>query len=140
MMKRTVPVLALAAAWLWSGATPADGLPDDIWNGKHGGRPSITASRDGVSIVLPGKAVDEAGGGSFTALVQNFLQTHGPKMCSDLFDFNVEHKRLQVQVAIEEQTDPEIPFFEVSRRYGVVVFDYAPGKKVNCVPAQPPTS
>jgi hypothetical protein len=133
---------ALAAFCFGIGVSNAGDLPADIWSGKHEGHPSITATRDGISVTIPGKAIEDAGEGSITTMVQNFLQTHGPSMCSDVFDFNAEHKGMKVQIGIMglDASSARFRFYTVSPTYGAVAFDYKPSKKVNCVTREPPIS
>lgn len=133
---------SLAAVCLNAGFARAGDLPADIWTGKHEGHPSITVTRNGVSITIPGKAIEDAGEGSITTMVQNFLQAHGPGMCSDVFDLNSEHKGMKVEIGIMglDASGPQFRFYSVSPIYGAVVFDYKPSRKVNCITREPPTS
>lgn len=143
-MKRTL--LAPAALTLLIsaiGLARAGELPEDVWSGKHGGNPSITVGQNGVSITLPSEAVTDAGGGSVTEITQNFLQKYAPGICSDVFDFQSPHKRLQVQVTLQERVDLGIPFlhfYRVSQTHTAVTFDYTPSRTVKCVTPAPLTS
>jgi hypothetical protein len=133
----------LASLFLGIGVANAGELPEDIWSGKHGGHPSITANNGGVSITLPSQAVADAGGGSMAKLAQGFLEKYAPGMCSDVFDFQSPHKGLKVKVALTERVDIGIPFlhyYEVSPTYGEVEFDYTPSRAVKCVSPEPRTS
>lgn len=134
---------ALASLCVGIGVANAGELPEDIWSGKHGGHPSITANRSGVSITLPSQAIADAGGGAVVKLAQNFLEKYAPGVCSDVFDFQSPHKRLKVQVAQLERVNIGIPFlhfYQVSSTYREVEFDYTPGRAVKCVTPEPLTS
>ena len=57
----------------WLLPSYATELPTDIWNGGHGGFPSVTANHSGVSVTLPQQAIIDAGGGPLDTLVKGFL-------------------------------------------------------------------
>jgi hypothetical protein len=143
-MRRTLLAPAALASLLSGfGIAHAGELPEDIWSGKHGGHPSITANQSGVSITLPTQAIADAGGGSVTQLAQSFLEKYAPGMCSEVFDFQSPHKGLKVEVALMERVDIGIPFlhyYEVSPTYTAVKFDYTPSRTVKCVTPEPLTS
>ena len=94
-------------------------LPTDIWNGGHGGFPSVTANHSGVSVTLPQQAIIDAGGGPLDKLVKGFLDRWAPEMCSDLFDFQHSHERMTLSVAVHRlvqsgdvsRTDYRLPAF-----------------------------
>src|SRR5262245_21250326 len=48
---------------VWIVPSHASELPSDIWNGGHGGFPSVTANRSGISVTLPEQPILDAGGG-----------------------------------------------------------------------------
>ena len=143
-MRRTLLAPAALASLLSGiGIANAGELPEDIWSGKHGGRPSITANQSGVSITLPSQAIADAGGGSVTQLAQGFLEKYGPGVCSEVFDFQSPHKALKVHVALMERVDTGFPFlryYEVSPTYAAVEFDYTPSRTVKCATPEPLTS
>ena len=101
-------------------------LPTDIWNGGHGGFPSVTANHSGVSITLPQQAIIDAGGGPLDKLVKGFLDRWAPEMCSDLFDFQHSHERMALSVAV--YTGSFNP-----GTYQELIIDYRPSHEVNCV-------
>ena len=101
-------------------------LPTDIWNGGHGGFPSVTANHSGVSVTLPQQAIIDAGGGPLDKLVKGFLDRWAPEMCSDLFDFQRSHERMTLSVAV--YTGSFNP-----GTYQEVIIDYRPSHEVNCV-------
>ena len=110
----------------WIGASYANELPSDIWNGGHGGLPSVTASRSGVSVTIPQQAVADAGGGSIDKLVKGFLDRWAPEICSDLFDFQHPHEKMTLRVAVYGgELNPGT--------YGEVVINYQPSHDINCV-------
>jgi hypothetical protein len=110
----------------WLVPSQASELPSDIWNGGHGGFPSVTASRSGVSVTLPEQAITAAGGGALDRLVKGFLDRWAPEMCSDLFDFQHPHDKMTVRVAVHTEVfNP--------RTYQEVVINYRPSHEVNCV-------
>ena len=134
-------VLVLVCAGI--GVANAGELPEDIWSGKHGGHPSITATQSGASITLPSQAIADAGRGWVTKLAQSFLEKYAPGMCSDAFDFQSPHEGLKVNVARMERVDIGIPFLhydEVSPTYAAVEFDYTPSRTVKCEIPAPLTS
>ena len=80
---------------------PAAELPDDVWSGKYGGFPSITADADGnVSMEVPAQAVEEAGGGSVAQFAKNFLEKWASGTCFGVFDFQAPDKNLKVKMAL----------------------------------------
>jgi hypothetical protein len=121
-------ILKGAALLCLMGAVPtqASELPSDIWNGGHGGFPSVTANRSGISVTLPEQAIADAGGGAIEKLVKGFLDRWAPEMCTDLFDFQHPHPRLTVRVAVHGDDFS-------TRKYQEVVVDYRPSHEVNCV-------
>jgi hypothetical protein len=114
-------------------------LPKDVWADKnpYGGLPSITVNRDtGVSITLQEDAIIAAGGGDAGALAKDFLEHFGPKMCSEIIDFNKEHKGLTVRLGVQaEIRGPwRDHFYAVGSNYATAVIDYAaPKRPVHCV-------
>jgi hypothetical protein len=131
--------LAALAAITTPAVVHAGELPDDIWSGRHGGVPSITASaQDGVSMTLPARAVEEAGGGSIAQFAQNFLDKWAPDLCSGAFDFQSAHKGLKVGVALMKPAGRTVldgqpaELYEVTT-YSDVLIDYEPNRKVTCV-------
>lgn len=104
----------------------ASDLPGDIWNGGHGGFPSVTANRSGISVTLPEQAIADAGGGALDRLVKGFLDRWAPEMCTDLFDFQHPHPRMTVRVAVHGEVFS-------ARTYQEIVIDYRPSHQVNCV-------
>ncbi len=111
---------------LWVVPGHAGELPSDIWNGGHGGFPSVTANRSGISVTLPEQAIADVGGGAIDKLVKGFLDRWAPEMCTDLFDFQRPHPRMTVRVAVHGDTFS-------ARTYQEVVIDYRPSHQVNCV-------
>ena len=111
---------------MWIVPSQASELPSDIWNGGHGGFPSVTANRSGISVTLPEQAILDAGGGALEKLVKGFLDRWAPEMCTDLFDFQHPHPRMTVRVAVHGDTFS-------ARTYQEVVIDYRPSHQVNCV-------
>jgi hypothetical protein len=111
---------------IWLVPSHASELPSDIWNGGHGGFPSVTANRSGISVTLPEEAIAAAGGGALDWLVKGFLDRWAPQMCTDLFDFQRPHPRLTVRVAVHGEAFS-------SRKYQEIVIDYQPSHAVNCV-------
>ena len=101
-------------------------LPTDIWNGGHGGFPSVTANHSGVSVTLPQQAIIDAGGGPLDKLVKGFLDRWAPEMCSDLFDFQNSHERMTLSVAVYTG------LFNPGT-YQELIIDYRPSHEVNCV-------
>ena len=119
----------LGAAFLcliWVVPSDASELPSDIWNGGHGGFPSVTANRSGISVTLPEQAIADVGGGAIDKLVKGFLDRWAPEMCPDLIDFQHTHPRMTVRVAVHGDTFS-------ARTYQEVVIDYRPSHQVNCV-------
>jgi hypothetical protein len=100
-------------------------LPDDIWNGNRGGLPSVTTNRSGVSVTLPAQAVADAGGGELAAMVEDFLNRWAPEICTDLFDFQHPHQRMNLRVAVHG----EGPI----AAYQDVIIDYRPSHQVKCI-------
>jgi hypothetical protein len=111
---------------MWVVPSHASELPSDIWNGGHGGFPSVTANRSGISVTLPEQAIADVGGGAIDKLVKGFLDRWAPEMCTDLFDFQHPHPRMTVRVAVHGDTFS-------ARTYQEVVIDYRPSHQVNCV-------
>ena len=111
---------------MWVVPSHAGELPSDIWNGGHGGFPSVTANRSGISVTLPEQAIADVGGGAIDKLVKGFLDRWAPEMCTDLFDFQHPHPRMTVRVAVHGDTFS-------ARTYQEVVIDYRPSHQVNCV-------
>jgi len=119
----------LGAAFLclmWVVPSHAGELPSDIWNGGHGGFPSVTANRSGISVTLPEQAIADVGGGAIFRSVKGFLDRWAPEICTDLFDFQHPHPRMTVRVAVHGDTFS-------ARTYQEVVIDYRPSHQVNCV-------
>lgn len=112
----------------FSGLAPgyAGELPKDIWNGGHGGFPSMTANQSGVSVTLPEQAVAAAGGGSLASLVKGFLDRWAPQFCTDLFDFQHPHEKMTLRVAVHSAGGGPAQYQEV-------VVDYKPSQAVECV-------
>ena len=110
-------------------------VPDDIWSGSHGGFPSFGASSaNGVSVELPARALQEAGGAPIAQFAKNFLDRWGPHMCSDAFDFQSPHKHLRMMVALmQEMRLDATTFFYVPDKYREIFIDYEPIDKVHCV-------
>jgi hypothetical protein len=107
-------------------------LPNDIWNGNRGGIPSVTTNHSGVSVTLPAQAVteavSEAGGGNageLAAMVEDFLNRWAPEICTDLFDFQHPHQRLNLRVAILGAGS--------AAAYQDVVVNYRPSREVKCI-------
>ena len=111
---------------VWLLPSHASELPSDIWNGGHGGFPSVTANRSGISVTIPEEAIAAAGGGALDRLVKGFLDRWAPHMCTDLFDFQRPHPRLTVRVAVHGEAFS-------SPTYQEIVIDYKPSHEVNCV-------
>ena len=109
----------------WLVPSYANELPTDIWNGGHGGFPSVTASDSGVSVTLPEQAIID-GGGRLETLIEGFLDRWAPEICSDLFDFQHPHERMTLRVAVYTG------WFNPGT-YQEVVIDYRPSHEVNCV-------
>jgi len=104
----------------------ASELPRDIWNGAHGGFPSITANGSGVSVTLPEQAITDAGGGSLASLIEDFLDRWAPEFCSDLFDFQHPRKKMTLRAAVHAAGGG-------AANYQEVVIDYQPSREVKCV-------
>ena len=108
-------------------------LANDIWNGNRGGIPSVTTNGSGVSVTLPAQAVAEAGGGAggaagageLAAMVEDFLNRWAPEICTDLFDFQHPHRRMNLRAGI--QGDGPVS------AYQDVVIDYRPSHEVKCI-------
>ena len=111
---------------IWLVPSHASELPSDIWNGGHGGFPSVTANRSGISVTLPEQAIADAGGGALDRLVKGFLDRWAPEMCTDLFDFQHPHQRMTVRVAVHGEVFS-------AHTYQEIVIDYRPSHEVNCV-------
>jgi hypothetical protein len=113
-------------------------LPDDIWSGRYGGYPSVTVDAQGhVSIELPAKAVEQAGGGSVADVAKSFLETWGSATCFGIFDFQSPHKNLKVEVALLRAPERVViagvtgDFYRPST-YTDVEIDYDPKTTVKC--------
>lgn len=121
-------------------------IPDDVWTGRYGGNPSITVSRYGgsvtVSVVMPAPLLDGTDRQSLTATVKRFLERYGPPMCTDLIDLTVPHKNLVVELGVQDLgwSMFHFNFYEVSRNFGTLSFDYQPAGHTKCVGLRPPTS
>jgi hypothetical protein len=111
---------------MWVVPSHASELPSDIWNGGHGGFPSVTANRSGISVTLPEQAIADVGGGAIDKLVKGFLDRWAPEICTDLFDFQHPQPRMTVRLAVHGDTCS-------ARTYQEVVIDYRPSHQVNCV-------
>jgi hypothetical protein len=110
----------------WISPIHAGELPSDIWNGGHGGFPSVTVNRSGVSVTIPQQAIADAGGGSIDTLVKGFLDRWAPEICTDLFDFQHSHEKMTLRVAVYSGgSNPGT--------YGEIVINYRPSHDVNCV-------
>ncbi len=142
--------LAIAVALLLPAPVWAEDVqgpvPDDIWSGRHGGFPSFGASAaGGVSVELPSRAFQDAGGLSLRAFAQDFLDRWGPHMCSDIFNFQSPHKNLKVRVALIDSIplgpsdDPAGTFF-IPGPYQEISIDYQPAAAVHCIIPSEPSS
>jgi hypothetical protein len=85
---------------------------DDAWNGKmtamHG-NPAITVHPDGVSVVLPAAALDEAlsqRGMTRQGVLRAFLGRYSPQ-CSTVLDLNTARPNLAVELRIQGATSLE---------------------------------
>jgi hypothetical protein len=142
-MYRTAVGTATLSMLILASTAKAGQLPADMWadDNNYGGRPSITAGPNGVSVVLPESAIVRAGGGAVTDLAKQLLERYAPGMCSGVFDFQSAHKALTVGVAVLS------PAYAVHGgnlylvgRETSVTFDYTPSHKVTCVSQEPPLS
>jgi hypothetical protein len=142
-MYRTAVRTATLSMLIFASTTKAGQLPADMWanDNKYGGRPSITAGPNGVSVVLPESAIVRAGGGAVTDLAKQLLERYAPGICSGVFDFQSAHKALTVGVAVLSQSHavPGGNLYVVGRETSVT-FDYTPGRRVTCVSQEPPLS
>jgi len=100
-------------------------LPNDIWNGNRGGLPSVTTNGSGVSVTLPAQAVADAGGGELAAMVEDFLNRWAPEICTDLFDFQHPHQRMNLRVAVHEEGSVAA--------YRDVIINYRPSHEAKCI-------
>jgi hypothetical protein len=93
-MYRTAVGTATLSMLILASTAKAGQLPADMWadDNKYGGRPSITAGPNGVSVVLPESSIVRAGGGAVTDLAKQLLERYAPGMCSSVFDFQSAHK------------------------------------------------
>jgi hypothetical protein len=142
-MYRTAVRTATLSMLILASTAKAGQLPADMWadDNKYGGRPSITAGPNGVSVVLPESAIVRAGGGAVTDLAKQLLERYAPGMCSGVFDFQSAHKALTVGVAVLSlaYAVPGGNLYVVGRETSVT-FDYTPSRKVTCVSQAPPLS
>lgn len=137
-MRRFVLALTLLAQTCghWEPAFAHNALPEDIWSGRHGGMPAISAYRhDGkteVSVVLPAELLVN---GSLKALTQEFLERWAPEMCSDIFDFQHPHKNMAVTLYVQrlDWQYKFLRFYSVSAQGGHLTIDYTPSRQVTCV-------
>jgi hypothetical protein len=100
----TIILVALAGIEL----ARADWL-DDAWGDRSPalhGNPAITVHPDGVSVVLPAAALDEAvsqRGMTRRDALRAFLDRYGPQ-CSSVLDLNTAHPNLAVELQIQGAT------------------------------------
>jgi hypothetical protein len=142
-MYRTAVGTATLSMLILASTAKAGQLPADMWadDNNYGGRPSITAGPNGVSVVLPESSIVRAGGGAVTDLAKQLLERYAPGMCSGVFDFQSAHKALTVGVAVLSlaYAVPGGNLYVVGRETSVT-FDYTPSRKVTCVSQEPPLS